>query len=77
MFIRQMYLCFLLKVKSCIYEKSSSENLSREVRKGEFKKDEQLAPESKSKENFEVNIVGAKNNKFSGNRCRRSRVGVE
>ena len=45
-----------------IYEKSSSENLSREVRKGEIKKDEQLVPKSKNKENFEVNIVGAKNN---------------
>ena len=44
-----------------IYEKSSSENLSREVRKEEIKKQEQLAPESKN-ENLEVNIVGAKNN---------------
>ena len=45
-----------------IYEKSSSENLSREVSKKEIKKDEQLAPESKNEENLEVNIVGAKNN---------------
>ena len=45
-----------------IYEKSSSENLSRDVRKEEIKKDEQLVPESKNKEDFEVNIVGAKNN---------------
>ena len=45
-----------------IYEKSSSENLSREVSIKEIKKDEQLAPESKNKENLEVNIVGAKNN---------------
>ena len=44
-----------------IYEKSSSENLSREVSIEEIKKDEQLAPESKN-ENLEVNIVGAKNN---------------
>ena len=45
-----------------IYEKSSSENFSREVRKEEIKKDEQLALESKNKEKLEVNIVGAKNN---------------
>ena len=45
-----------------IYEKSSSENLSREVSIKEIKKDEQLAPESKNEENLEVNIVGAKNN---------------
>ena len=44
-----------------IYEKSSSENLSREVRKEEIKKDEQLAPETKNEGNLEVNIVGAKN----------------
>ena len=44
-----------------IYEKSSSENLSREVRKKEIKKDEQLVPESKNEGNLEVNIVGAKN----------------
>ena len=45
-----------------IYEKSSSENLSREVSIKEIKKEEQLASESKSEENLEVNIVGAKNN---------------
>ena len=45
-----------------IYEKSSSENLSREVSIKEIKKDEQLAPESKNEENLEVNIVGAKHN---------------
>ena len=45
-----------------IYEKSSSENLSREVRKKEIKKDEQLAPDSKNEGNLEVSIVGAKNN---------------
>ena len=45
-----------------IYEKSSSENLSREVSIKEFKKDEQLAPESKNEKNLEVNIVGAKHN---------------
>ena len=44
-----------------IYEKSSSENLSREVSKKEIKKDEQLVPESKNEGNLEVNIVGAKN----------------
>ena len=43
-----------------IYEKSSSENLSREVSIKEIKKGEQLAPESKNKENLEVNIVRAK-----------------
>ena len=43
-----------------IYEKSSSENFSREVSIKEIKRDEQLAPESKN-ENLEVNIVGAKN----------------
>ena len=45
-----------------IYEKSSSENLSREVSIKEIKKEEQLASESKSEENLKVNIVGAKNN---------------
>ena len=45
-----------------IYEKSSSENLSREVSIEEIKKDEKLAPESKNEENLEVNIVGGKNN---------------
>ena len=45
-----------------IYEKSSSENLSREVSIKEIKKEEQLAPESKNEENLEVNIVGANNN---------------
>ena len=44
-----------------IYEKSSSENLSREVSIAEIKTDEPLAPESKN-ENLEVNTVGAKNN---------------
>ena len=39
-----------------IYEKCSSENLSREVSLKEIKKDEQLAPESKNEENVEVNI---------------------
>jgi len=34
-----------------IYEKSSSENLSRKVSIKEIKKDEQLVPESKNKEN--------------------------
>ena len=48
-----------------IYEKSSSENLSREVSMKEIKKEEQLTPESKNEENLEVNIVGAKNNVFS------------
>ena len=42
-----------------IYEKSSSENLSREVSIKEIEKEEQLASESKSEENLEVNIVGA------------------
>ena len=45
-----------------IYETSSSENLSREVRIKEIKKEEQLTPESKNEEHLEVNIVGAKNN---------------
>ena len=45
-----------------IYEKSSSETLSREVSIKKIKKEEQLAPESNSEENLEVNIVGAKNN---------------
>ena len=44
------------------YEKSSSENLSREVSIKEIEKEEQFAPESKNEENLEVNIVGAKNN---------------
>ena len=48
--------------REVIYEKSSSENLSPKVSMKESKKDEQLVPESKNKENFEVNIVGAKNN---------------
>ena len=51
-----------------IYEKSSSENLSREVSIKEIKKDEQLSPESKNEENLEVNIVGAKNNICSESR---------
>ena len=37
-----------------IYEKSSSENVSREVSIKEIKKAEQLAPESKNEENLEV-----------------------
>ena len=45
-----------------IYENSSRENLSEEVSIKEVEKEEQLAPESKNEENFEVNIVGAKNN---------------
>ena len=45
-----------------IYEKSSSESLSREVSIKEVKNKEQLAPESKKEENLKVNIVGAKNN---------------
>jgi len=45
-----------------IYEKSSSESLTREVNIREIKKEGQLAPESKSEENLKVNIVGAKNN---------------
>ena len=52
-----------------IYEKSSSENFSQEVRKEEIKKDEKLAAESKNEENLKVNIVGAKNNNVSGE-CR-------
>ena len=48
--------------REVIYEKSSSENLSRKVSIDEIKKEEQLAPESKNEENLEVNIVGAKNN---------------
>ena len=39
--------------REVIYEKSSSENLSREVRKKEIKKDEQLVPESKNEGNLE------------------------
>ena len=35
-----------------IYEKSSSENLSREVSIKEIKKEEQLTPESKNEENL-------------------------
>ena len=38
-----------------IYEKPSSESLSREVSIKEVTNDEQLAPESKNEENFEVN----------------------
>ena len=48
--------------REVIYDKSSSENLSRKVTIEEIKKEEQLAPESKNEENLEVNIVGAKNN---------------
>ena len=40
-----------------IYEKSSSENLSREVSIKEINKDEQLSPESKNEENLEVNPI--------------------
>ena len=52
-----------------IYEKSSSENLSREVSIKEIKKAEQLVPEFKNEENLEVNIIGAKNN-YICNECR-------
>ena len=45
-----------------IYEKSSSESLTREVNINEIKKEGQLVPESKNEEHLEVNIVGAKNN---------------
>ena len=45
-----------------IYEKSSSESLTREVNIKEIKKEGQLVSESKNEEHLEVNIVGAKNN---------------
>ena len=45
-----------------IYEKSSSESLTREVNIKEVKKEGQLVSESKNEEHLEVNIVGAKNN---------------
>ena len=59
-----------------IYENSSSENLSREVSIKEIKKDGQLAPESKNKENLEVSIVGAKNNICSEYRFIMSQVAL-
>ena len=48
-----------------IYEKCSSENLSREVSLKEMKKEEQLAPESKNEENVEVNIHPFESDNFN------------
>ena len=64
MLFRHMFPMFSPK-SEVIYEKSSRENLSREVSIKEIKKEEQLTPESKNEKNLEVNIVGAKNNVFS------------